>query len=73
MTEKLHLNDKVLSSVGKVIVDTSELSEGGYETMVFSCKVNGTVDYSSPLSEDKYETEEDARKGHVIMVRKWKV
>ena len=44
----------------------------GYETMVFPCDEKGNVSSWADLDKANYNTEEEARKGHEKMVKKWR-
>lgn len=73
MTEDGRYRDIVLSSVGKVVVDTAQLPDGRYETMVFPCKLNGIVDFSTELYCSHTTTSEAALQEHKDTIRKWKI
>jgi len=43
-----------------------------FETMVFPCNEIGEVQDWEELDKKNYQTEEEAKKGHQAMVKKWK-
>ena len=65
-----HLKDKIDSTAGLALVDTSELSDSKFETMIFRIK-RGSVDYSRELDCVITYNEIDARKAHQTMIKKW--
>ena len=53
------------------LIDTSDVIDY-YETMVFACDAEGNVEKWSDLDCETYSTWEEAQKGHLDMIDKWK-
>lgn len=56
---------------GYVLVDTCYTIDHGYETMVFKCDSEGNVPRYDDLDCDRYDTWEDAKKGHERIRSEW--
>lgn len=55
---------------GKYFISTNLTWDHGWETMVFSCRPDGSIDYSE-LDVDHYNDQSEAYAGHDVMVAKW--
>ena len=56
--------------VGNLVVDTSQISEDVFETMVFRI-IGGKIDYSYSVDSMTYLDEQSASKGHEEILKKW--
>lgn len=56
---------------GYVYIDTRYTFDCGWETMVFRCNKNGEVIDWIDLDVDRYNSREEADRGHYRMVMKW--
>ena len=58
------------TSNGKYFVSTSNIMFTGWETMVFTVKADGEIDYRD-LDCERYAGEDSAYAGHIAMFQKW--
>ena len=73
MANKLHLRDTILSSIGTVLIDTCFVFDGKrFESLVVKC-INGAADWKAVLEERHWPSEEAARSGHQLLIKKWEV
>lgn len=70
--EELKAMDEVLGFFDELLPERANLSEDGdYETMVFHCDSDGEVTYWTELDFARYNSEEEAKEGHRLLVEKW--
>jgi len=65
--------DQMIGTASKLIGDRHAdlLIQGDYETMVFRCDPDGGVSDMMDIDMQRYDTEEEAIKGHEEMVQRW--
>lgn len=56
-----------------VLVDTTQMIDGSFETLVFSCDEEGNILDFKDLDCDSYTLEEEAMCGHQRMIENWTV
>ena len=56
-----------------VLVDTTQMIDGSFETLVFSCNEEGNILDFKDLDCDSYTLEEEAMCGHQRMIENWTV
>lgn len=70
--EMFHLSNRIDSTAGPVLVDTAQLPNGKFETMMFRIK-RGKVDYSTDIDCVITDNEFDAKRAHKAVIEKWEV
>lgn len=69
--EKFHIRTETLSTIGRVVIDTAQLSENQFETIVFRV-VRGVIDYSRELDVFMTHSRGEAENAHELMIEKWR-
>ncbi len=66
--------DVVKTSKGYRLVSTVKLplKRYAFETMVFKCNRFGDISSGAELDSGRYDSKQEAKKGHEEMVKKWK-
>lgn len=56
-----------------ILVDTTQMIDGSFETLVFSCDEEGNILDFNDLDCDSYTSKEEAMCGHQRMIENWTV